>query len=131
MLLDIATDDPTWARWSLQQLDAAAMRGRVFINAVIYADFSIGYARIKEVDRVLADVGLGLIEITAVGAVSRRQGVSALSRSRRQADRVLPVFFIGACAAVAEVPLLTRDPRPYRTYFAGINLIASNEIEPR
>ena len=40
---------------------------------------------------------------------------------------VLPDFFIGAHAAVAQVPLLTRDPRPYRTYFTGIALIAPDE----
>jgi predicted nucleic acid-binding protein len=34
VLLDIATDDPKWARWSLRQLDAAAMRGPVLINAI-------------------------------------------------------------------------------------------------
>jgi len=43
-LLDIATDDPKWARWSLRQLDAAAMRGPVVINGIVYAEFSIGYA---------------------------------------------------------------------------------------
>ena len=42
VLLDIATDDPKWARWSLRQLDAAAMRGPVVIKARVYAEFSIG-----------------------------------------------------------------------------------------
>jgi predicted nucleic acid-binding protein len=37
VLLDIATDNPRWARWSLRQLDAAAMRGPVLINAIVYA----------------------------------------------------------------------------------------------
>ena len=35
VLLDIATDNPKWAGWSIQQLDAAAIRGRVLINAGI------------------------------------------------------------------------------------------------
>lgn len=59
VLLDIATDDPKWARWSLRQLDAAAMRGPVLINAIVYAEYSIGYTRIEDVDRVLAST-LGL-----------------------------------------------------------------------
>ena len=63
ILLDIATNDPRWAPWSLQHLDAAAIRGPVLINAVVYAEFSIGYARIEEIDRVLTDVGLELAEI--------------------------------------------------------------------
>jgi len=36
---------------------------------------------------------------------------------------VLPDFFIGAHAAVAQLPLLTRDPSRYRSYFSGITLI--------
>ncbi len=47
VLLDVATDDPKWARWSLRQLDAAAMRGPVVIDAIVYAEFSIGYTRIE------------------------------------------------------------------------------------
>jgi hypothetical protein len=47
VLLDVATDDPKWARWSIRQLDAAAMRGLVVINAIVYAEFSIGYTRIE------------------------------------------------------------------------------------
>jgi predicted nucleic acid-binding protein len=55
VLLDIATNDSRWAPWSLHQLDAAAIRGPVLINAVVYAEFSIGYARVEETDRVLAN----------------------------------------------------------------------------
>jgi predicted nucleic acid-binding protein len=63
ILLDIATNDPNWATWSLRELDAAAIRGPVLINAVTYAEFSIGYARIEDTDAVLEDVGLQLTDI--------------------------------------------------------------------
>lgn len=102
------------------------MRGRVLINAVVYAEFSIGYARIEEAERVLAEAGLDLIEIPRpalflAGKVFQRYRAQGGSRTG-----VLPDFFIGAHAAVAQLPLLTRDPRPYRTYFAEIDLIAPN-----
>lgn len=130
VLLDIATNDAKWAEWSLRHLDAAAVRGRVLINAVIYAEFSIGYARIEQVDRVLAEVGLDLAEIPRpalflAGKVFQRYRAQGGSRAG-----VLPDFFIGAHAAVAQMPLLTRDPKPYRTYFAGINLIAPDKVGP-
>jgi predicted nucleic acid-binding protein len=130
VLLDIATDDPTWARWSLQQLDAAAMRGRVLINAVVYAEFSIGYARIEEAERVLSSVALDLIEIPRSALFLAGKAFQRYRAQGGSRTGVLPDFFIGAHAAVAQMPLLTRDPRPYRTYFVGINLIAPNEIEP-
>ncbi len=39
---------------------------------------------------------------------------------------VLPDFFIGAHAVIADVALITRDARRYRAYFPGIALIAPN-----
>ena len=130
VLLDIATDDPTWAPWSLHQLDAAAIRGPVLINAVVYAEFSIGYERIEEIDRILHDVGLELTEIPRsalflAGKVFQRYR----ARSSRRSG-MLPDFFIGAHAAVSQLPLLTRDPRRYRTYFPAITLIVPDEAEP-
>ena len=37
---------------------------------------------------------------------------------------MLPDFFIGAHAQVTGLPILTRDPRPYRTYFPEVEVIA-------
>jgi len=129
VLLDVATNDPRWAPWSLHQLDAAAIRGPVLINPVVYAEFSIGYARIEEIDRVLAAAGFELMEIPRAalflaGKVFQRYRAKGGSRIG-----VLPDFFIGAHAAVAQLPLLTRDPRRYRTYFSGIALIAPDGTE--
>src|SRR5438477_12230465 len=105
------------------------MRGPVVLNAIVYAQFSIGYTRIEDIDRVLAGAGLELIGIPRAalflaGKVFQRYRARGGSRTG-----VLPDFFIGAHAAVAQIPLLTRDPRRYRTYFAGITLIAPDETE--
>ncbi len=130
VLLNVATDDSKWARWSLHQLDAAALRGQVLINAVVYAEFSIGYARIEEADRVLANVGLDLTEMPRAALFLAGKVFQRYRAQRGGRTGVLPDFFIGAHAAVAQIPLLTRDPRPYRTYFTGITLIAPDETAP-
>lgn len=129
VLLDVATNDPKWAAWSLRQLDAAAIRGPVLINAVVYAEFSIGYARIEEVDSVLDDVGLKLVEaprpaLFLAGKAFQRYRAQGGSRTS-----VLPDFFIGAHAAVGGFLLLTRDARRYRAYFPGVELIAPDETD--
>jgi predicted nucleic acid-binding protein len=105
-------------------LDAAAIRGLILINAVVYAEFSIGYARVEEVDKVLDGVGLKFVEaprpaLFLAGKTFQRYRAQGGARGS-----VLPDFFIGAHAAVARLLLLTRDARRYRTYFPSVELIA-------
>ena len=124
VLLDLVTNDATWAEWSQRQLEAAAVRGPVLINDVVYAELSVGFRRMEVVDAVLT---AGRIELAAMpraalflaGKVFHqyRAGVGARSG-------VLPDFFIGAHAAVAKMPLLTRDVRRYRTYFPTLTTLA-------
>jgi predicted nucleic acid-binding protein len=106
------------------RLDAVAMRGPVVINAIVYAEFSIGYTRIENVDRVLAGAGLELTELPRAAALFLAGKVFQRYRAHGSSRTgVLPDFFIGAHAAVAQLPLLTRDPSRYRSYFSGIALI--------
>ena len=99
VLLDIATSDPKWATWSLRQLDAAAVRGPVLINAVVYAELSVGYARIEEVDKVLAEVSLELAEIPRPALFLAGKVFQRYRAQRGTRTGVLPDFFIGAHAA--------------------------------
>lgn len=62
VLLDVVTDDPNWADWSQEQLDAASRVGDVVINPVIYAEVSLAYAVVEDLDAGLAAVGLELLE---------------------------------------------------------------------
>jgi len=130
VLLDVATGDPKWAAWSLHQLDAAAIRGKVLINAVVYSEFSVGFIRIEDVDHVVGDAGLEFLEIPRealflAGKVFRRYRAEGGTRAG-----TLPDFFIGAHAAVARMPLLTRDPGRYETYFPSIELIIPKDSGP-
>ena len=54
VLLDLVTDNADWAEWSQRQLEAAAVRGPVLINDVVYAELSVGFLRMEEVNEVLA-----------------------------------------------------------------------------
>jgi predicted nucleic acid-binding protein len=127
ILLDLVTNDTVWVDWSQRQLEAAAVRGAVLINDVVYAELAVGFLRVEEVDAVLA---AAQVEMTAMprealflaGKVFQRYRASGGTRSG-----VLPDFFIGAHAAVAQLPLLTRDVRRYRTYFPTVQLIAPTD----
>jgi hypothetical protein len=123
VLLDLVTDDPKWGAWSQAQLEAAALRDDLAINAVVYAELSIGFRRIEEVDAMLDATGLRLEPIPRpalflAGKVFRRYRQAGGTRTG-----VLPDFFIGAHAAVVGALLLTRDAARYRTYFPTVELV--------
>jgi predicted nucleic acid-binding protein len=123
ILLDLVTDDPVWADWSIRQLDAAALQGPLAINGVVYAELSVRFERIEDLDAVLEEAGIALREIPRAalflaGKVFQRYRAAGGTR-----PGVLPDFFIGAHAVVAGLPLLTRDVQRYRTYFPALSLI--------
>jgi len=124
VLLDLVTNDPIWAKWSQAQLDAAALRDELMINAVVYAELSIGFRRIEEVDAVLAMTGLRLDQIPTMALFLAGKAFQRYRQSGGTRTGVLPDFFIGAHAAVTQAPLMTRDAGRYRTYFPTVQLIA-------
>jgi hypothetical protein len=63
VLPDLVTNDPVWANWSIERLDAAALEGPVVINDVIYADVSIRFTTIEAVDTLLEEVGITLARL--------------------------------------------------------------------
>ena len=124
VLLDVVTDDPAWADWSQQQLEAAALRDRLAINAVIYAELSIAFEHIEELEATIEQADIGLIEIPRPALYLAGRVFRTYRRRGGVKTGVLPDFFIGAQAAVLQAPLLTRDAARYRTYFPTLELIA-------
>ena len=124
IILDVVQDDPVWAEWSQGQLDAWAVRDELCINAVIYAELSIAYARIEELEDTVDAAELRLLEIPREALFLAGKAFLAYRKQRGTRTGVLPDFFIGAHAAVMELPLLTRETSRYRTYFPGVALIA-------
>jgi predicted nucleic acid-binding protein len=124
ILLDIATQDPVWLAWSSEALATAANESALVINVLVYAEVSIGYRRIEDLERAIP------------ATVYRREPIpyeaaflagKAFLRYRRRGGRrtsPLPDFYIGAHAAVAGFRVLTRDSRRYRTYFPTVDLMA-------
>jgi predicted nucleic acid-binding protein len=123
VILDVVEDDPDWAAWSQTQLDAAVMEYTLLINSVIYAELSIAYLRIEELEAMLS-AGEFRMEPIPREALFLAGKVFRQYRNRGGTKTgVLPDFFIGAHAAVAGIPLLTRDPPRYRSYFPTLEII--------
>ena len=123
VLLDIFTDDPIWVSWSLEHLRSAAMKGPLIINTIVYAEISIGFSRIENLDRMLAETGIKTRELPRSAAFLAGKAYKAYRTRGGNKSAPLPDFFIGAHAAVLGVPLITRDPKRMRQVFSGLNLV--------
>jgi predicted nucleic acid-binding protein len=124
VLLDVLLEDATWADWSQHQLDSASIHHRLAINPVIYSELSIAFARIEELESMLADAALAFESIPREALFLAGKAFLDDRRRRGAKRSVLPDFYIGAHAAVTGWPLLTRDATRYRTYFPTVELLA-------
>lgn len=124
VILDVVEDDAKWAQWSLARLETAALNQALLINAVIYAELSIAFRRIEELEAMLARGGFRIEAIPREALFLAGKVFLQYRRRGGAKSGVLPDFFIGAHAAVARIPLLTRDAARYRSYFPTVELIA-------
>jgi predicted nucleic acid-binding protein len=123
VLLDVFEDDPEWADWSQANLDAATATDTLAINSIIYSELSIAFARIEEVEAVIAEASLNMESIPREALSLAGKVFLSYRRAPGIRRSVLPDFFVGAHAAVAHCPILTRDVARRRSYFPTVRLI--------
>jgi predicted nucleic acid-binding protein len=124
VLLDVMTEDARWFAWSAEALERAADTERLVINPVIYAEVSVRYRRIEDLDAALPRTMLEREPIPYEAAFLAGKIYLAYRRRGGPRRSPLPDFFIGAHAAIAGHRLLTRDAARYRTYFPKLTLLA-------
>lgn len=124
VLFDFLNDDDDWSDWSSAMLSDAAERGRVVINPIIYAEVSVRYDRIEDLNEALPSEFFVHAPLPWDAAFVAGKAFEKYRKRGGVKRSPLPDFFIGAHAAVAEMTLLTRDPRRYRTYFPRLRIIS-------
>jgi predicted nucleic acid-binding protein len=124
VLLDVMTSDERFYSWSAGAVARAADEGMLVVNPIVYAEVSVGFERIEDLEEALP------AEYFRRDPLPWEAGFLAgkcfVNYRRRGGSRPspLPDFYIGAHASVAGMRLLTRDPARYRTYFPKLRLIA-------
>ena len=124
VLVDVLEDDPDWAEWSIGQLRGQAQVHELVINPIIYAELSLAFATVEALDAAVDQMRLTVAEVPRPALFLAGQAFLRYRRAGGGKSNVLSDFFIGAHAAVASCPLLTRDVQRYRTYFPTVKLIA-------
>jgi predicted nucleic acid-binding protein len=124
VLRDVLGADPEWLPWSVDQLRQCRLVGQLLINDITYAELAVRVATEAALNAALAELGVRL-ERTPVPALFLAGKAFGRYRAAGGPRPSLPPdFFIGAHAQVGSLRLLTRDPRRYRTYFPGVELIS-------
>lgn len=123
VLLDVMTEDARWFPWSAGVIERAADSFRLVINPVIYAEVSVRYSRIEDLDDALPKTMFDREAIPYEAAFLAGKSFLAYRRRGGTRQSPLPDFFIGAHAAIAGYRLITRDAARYRTYFPKLPLI--------
>ena len=123
VILDVFTEDPKWSDWSSAALASAAETSRLVVNPIIYAEVSIHFRRIEDLDLALPRDYFSREPIPFAAAFLA--GKAFLSYRKRGGPRrsPLPDFFIGAHAAISGYRLLTRDARRFHAHFPTLGLI--------
>jgi predicted nucleic acid-binding protein len=124
VLLDLMTEDARWLGRSTTAIEQAADRYRLVINPIIYAEVSVRYSRIEDLEEALPKSMLDRETLPYEAAFLAGKVYLAYRRRGGRKPSPLPDFFIGAHAAVNGYKLMTRDAARYRTYFPKLSLIA-------
>jgi predicted nucleic acid-binding protein len=127
VILDVLTEDRRWFSWSSETLAEHAGRDVLVINPVVYAEISIGFDRIEDLEDALSPDYFRRDPLPWEAAFLAGKVFLAYRRAGGRRVSTLPDFFIGAHAAVGGMALLTRDTARYRTYFPSLTLIAPSD----
>lgn len=124
VILDLLTEDAHWFVWSSEALAREADQHRLVINAIVYAEVSVRFSRIEELDDALTGEAFEREAFPFEAAFLAAKAFSAYRERGGAKTGVLPDFLIGAHAAVNNYRLLTRDPTRYRNSFPRLTVIA-------
>lgn len=123
VILDIFLEDPQWVDWSELTLNQYGAAQELCINPIVYAEVSMGFNRIEELEQAIATAGFRLLPLPKEALFLAGKVFLQYKRNQGTKSSTLPDFFIGAHAAVLNMALITRDVARYRTYFPTLKLI--------
>lgn len=123
VILDVVTEDKTWFKWSSSIIAQSAEAGKIWINPVIYAEVSVGFSQIEELDHALPQTVFRRAALPYEAAFLAGKCFLKYRRTSGAKTSPLPDFYIGAHAAVENLTLITRDLGRFHTYFPKLKII--------
>jgi predicted nucleic acid-binding protein len=123
VLLDLFTSDSVWMPWSKTALARALDAGPVIVNPIVYAEISVRFERIEELEDALPEQ-IEREDLPWEAAFLAGKCFREYRRRGGSRRSPLPDFYIGAHAAITGRALLTRDPTRYRSALPSLALVS-------
>ena len=124
VILDILTEDPHWCAWSATQIENLGDTHSLAINPIIYAEISIRFSRIEDLDDALSTANFTRLPLPWDAAFLAGKVFMQYKKNQGTKHSTMPNFYIGAHAAIQSMQLLTRYTSRYKTYFPTVELIS-------
>ena len=124
VLIDLLLRDENWFDRSSEAVMSAMNDSAVVINPIIYAEVSLSFKKIEDLDKVLPMDLYRRDELPYEAAFLAGRAFVKYRRQGGSRTSPMPDFYIGAHAEVSNFRVLTRDPRRFRRYFPSVELIA-------
>ncbi len=113
-----------WHEWAVEQLQVCSERSPLHVNIVIFSELLIPGPDVRDLDAMLDIYDTLRTPLPWAAASLTAAAYATYLRRGGAKHKPLPDFFIGAHAAVSNLSVLTRDPKPYKGYFAKLEVIA-------
>jgi predicted nucleic acid-binding protein len=128
VFLDVFFDDPQFGRASADALRQCLREGALQVCPVVWAEVRAAFEDNETFQRTLDTLGVTYAGFSAETASLSGEIWQAYRRAGGKRERIMADFLIGAHALRQCDRLLTRDAGFFRSYFAGLSVVAP-EVE--
>ena len=123
VVTDLADPESAWFEWSASTLERLDQNNTIVINPIIYAECSVGFARIEGLEAFFETLGFAMKPVPREALFLAGKAFLQYKKRKGEKGNVLPDFFIGAHAAISGYSLMSRDKGRFNTYFPSVELI--------
>jgi predicted nucleic acid-binding protein len=124
VILDVFTDAPQWADWSIDVLTEYGKNHSLIINDIIYSEISLAFETVAQLDHAIHMAGFKNERISREALIAAAKAFVSYRKNKGTKTSTLPDLYIGAHAQTLGIPLLTRDTSRIKTYFPNVKIIS-------
>jgi predicted nucleic acid-binding protein len=112
-------------RWSVEELNRRKGEGPAIVCDIVYCELSVGMKNKAEADAAIRLFGLERLPHSDAALFRAGEAFKTYKDVNKGPKLgVLPDFLIGALAEVANIPLMTANPKDFVGYFPTMQMIS-------